>query len=118
VTDVEGADTLARTCRAAADDLDDMAAAHQEAGRLVEQRARGHAPKDTGALATSIRADATGSQVAVGSPLIYAGVQEFGWAGHNIRAQPFLAPAMASTDVVVRPYEDAVAKAVAQIRGA
>jgi phage gpG-like protein len=117
-TDVDGADTLARTCRAAADDLDDMAAAHAEAGRLVQQRARGYAPKVSGTLATSITVDAGGSEAVVASPLVYAGVQEYGWAGHNITAQPFLRPAMADQDMVVKPYADATAKAVAQIRGA
>jgi hypothetical protein len=118
MTEVDGADTLARTCRAAADDLEDMAAAHAAAGRLVQQRARGYAPKASGALAQSIVADASGTEVAVSSPLIYAGVQEYGWAAHNISAQPFLQPAMADVDTVLKPYEAAVDKAVAQIRGA
>src|SRR5262245_61710798 len=101
--EVEGLTTFESTLNHAADSLDEIAPA--EAGRLVQSRASSLAPKMTGALSRSIQATTEGNEVVVGSGLVYAGVQESGWPGHNIEAQPYLRPGLEqSTDQVLNAY--------------
>lgn len=88
-----------------------------EAGRIIVQRASGNAPKLSGALARSITASTSGTEVEVSSSLDYAPVQEFG-GGNNIAAQPYMRPALLdSTDAVVAAYGRAVAHEVSKIHG-
>jgi HK97 gp10 family phage protein len=90
-----------------------------DAGRVVQLRASSNAPKVSGTLAASIRADASDTEIVVGSDLVYAGVQEFGWAGHNIAAQPFLRPALEdSTNEVAPLFRRDVEKALSHVQGA
>lgn len=116
--DVVGARELASSLNRAAGDLEDMADAEMKAGRLIEQRAQQLAPKVSGALARSINANAAGVGVTVGTDLIYAGVHEYGWPGHNIVAQPFLRPAAEDTDQWVEFYEDETQRALDRVKGA
>jgi HK97 gp10 family phage protein len=116
-TTVVGADRLAATLRGAADDIRDLSAAQQSAGRLVEQRSRSGAPVRTGALARSIRSSTTGAEVHVTSPLRYAGVQEYG--SNHTPAHPYMRPALSySTPIIVGLYEADVQRALAKVKGA
>jgi HK97 gp10 family phage protein len=115
--EVDGATQLASSLRRVSDDLDDLDMAEARAGQYVRQRASSLAPKLTGALSQSIRADTGGVGVAIGSDLVYAGVQEFGSAAKGIRAQPFLRPAAEDT-AWVQFYEDEVQRKLATVKGA
>ena len=118
-TEVEGAAQLDASLGRFADDLGHLDGAAAKAGRIVQDRASQGAPKDTGALAQSIQATASGDAVAVGSPLKYAAPMEYGVPGHNIAAQPYLRPALAdSTSEVLAVYQDEVQADLAKVKGA
>jgi HK97 gp10 family phage protein len=118
---IEGADTLQRTLSAAGRDLADWASVNQAAAARLAQDAASRAPRRTGRLAGSIRAtsDKRGGQVAAGGGgVAYAKVQEYGWAGHNIRAQPYMRPALTDgRGEIVQLYADRVDHIVASVKG-
>jgi hypothetical protein len=117
VASVEGLSTFDATTDAAIRDLESLDG--EEAGRVVQLRAAANAPKASGTLANSIRAESSGTEVSVMSDLVYAPVQEFGWPGHSIAAQPYMRPALLdSRSAVEAVYARDVSKAVGSIRGA
>jgi hypothetical protein len=116
---VEGDERLAMTARAAARDLADMDTANRAVGEVVRARAASKAPKVTGRLAGSVRADATASEVVVYSDLAYAPPINYGWPAHNIAAQPFMSDALnEATNLIVDRYANEVADDVRQVKGA
>jgi HK97 gp10 family phage protein len=116
-TQVIGADTLARTLGDAAGKLGNMQAAGTRAGNLVRTRAAGLAPVETGALARSIRASATGDTVEVTAGQPYAGYQEYGTA--TVPASPFMRPALdAATGEIAETYRDEIESIMGDVRGA
>jgi len=119
---LEGADTLSRSLAAAARDLGDLTRAHTETARDVVARARGKAPRLTGALAGSIRGEggAEAATITAGyAGVPYAGVQEYGWAVRGIRAQPYLRPAVAESEgAAVANTADELDRVVGRIKGA
>ena len=118
-SELVGATRLRATMAVAAARMAELDAAEAAAGRLIEQRARGLAPKRTGRLASSVRATPGEGEVSVSSSLVYAGVIEYGWAAHGISAHPFLVPAAhASEPVWVRYYETDVNAALELVKGA
>jgi len=116
---VTGADTFARTLRAFGDELVHLDVAAAAAGDQVAALAAARARRRTGALAASFGALVTDAGVQIGSPLRYAGVQEFGWARHGITPSLALTSALAdSAPAVQRIYTDAVDTALGKVRGA
>ena len=88
-----------------------MRGANKEAAEVVAKDARSRAPKLSGRLAKSIKAQAStrSAYVKAGTAarVPYAAVQEFGWPGHNIEPQPFIYPAIAAkNDEVVEKYDE------------
>jgi phage gpG-like protein len=117
--EVRGADTLARTLRTAADEIAHMTAAHQAAGAAVAAKARPRTRRKTGRLAASWTTRVTVDGAEVGSSVPYAGVQEYGWAAHNISPSRALTGGLGdATDQVERIYFDAVDGAIGKVRGA
>lgn len=117
--EVVGAARCAATMAAAAARLSHLDGATSSTSRLVQSRARGNAPKRTGRLAGSLVAASTGTEARVSSGVVYAGVIHYGWAAHNIRANPFLVPAAEdSTPVWRRFYVADVNTALAMVKGA
>lgn len=113
-----GGDTFARTLRAFGAELAELDAADQAAGAEVARLAAGRARRKTGALAASFGPAPADTGVTIGSPLVYAGVQEFGWARRRIT--PSLALTSALDDAapaVERIYTDAVDAALGKVRG-
>jgi hypothetical protein len=99
--------------------MDELDRAEAAAGRLIEQRARGLAPKLSGRLANSVHAQPVEGGISVASQLVYAGVIEHGWAAHGITAHPFLVPTAHATEPVWRAYYVADVNAVLeQVKGA
>lgn len=115
---VEGDDELAATLRRAADEIGEPTKALDDAGRLVEQRARDAAPVDTGALARSITATREGVAVLVGPNVgVYAAVQEYGSA--TTPAHPYLRPALDYSDTVITGmFKDDADRALSKVKGA
>ena len=73
--------------------IKDLKEANYAIGSKVSKTASAIATKETGALAGSIRANRAKQKVQIkagGAAVPYAGVQEYGWAARNIKAQPFL----------------------------
>ena len=116
--EVDGATALRASLARAGDDLEEMATAELRAGQIIKQRASALAPKVSGSLAQSITASTGGTGVTIGSDLVYAPVQEYGWRGHNINPQPFLRPAAAETDQWMPAYEDEAQAILHKVKGA
>lgn len=109
---VEGARELRKALKAVDGGVADLKAAHADAAEIVEQRATQLVPRLSGNLAGSLRSSgqAAGGVVRAGRASVpYAGVQHFGWPGHNIEPKPFLYDALdqRSADVVA-VYEQRV----------
>lgn len=98
---VKGAPELRKSLKRAGEDLSDLKDAHQAVGNLVANTASGIAPRQTGALAGSIRASRSHTYVIIraGSAGIpYAGPIHWGWPARNIQADPFIMNAAQSAE--------------------
>ena len=115
---VDGDERLAATSRAAAADLADMDTANRAVGEVVRARAASNAPKVSGALASSLRADSTAVDVVVYSTLAYAAPINFGWPARGIASQPFITNALNDAQAMVEAqYAAKVGKDISQVRG-
>jgi phage gpG-like protein len=103
-TEVIGATRLRATLAIAGAQLGHLDGATSATARLVQQRARGAAPKRSGRLAGSLVATSKGDEARVSSGVVYAGVQHYGWAAHGIRAHPFLVPVAEASTAIWRPF--------------
>lgn len=113
-----GGEQFARTMHALAAELQNLTTAHQAAGAEVARAAAARARRKTGALAASFGPLVTGGGVTISSPLVYFGVQEFGWSAHGITPSLALTSALdESAPPVESIYFDAVDTAVGQVRG-
>lgn len=119
--DNKGLSTLARTLRKAGADMQDLKAAYRQAASVAEKRTKPLTPRRSGKLAGTIRASATQKSgvVRAGSSRIpYAGVINYGWPGHNIKASNFMAKGLErSDDEIEGIFADAIDKALAQVKG-
>lgn len=70
--------------------LGDLREAWSQAGARVEQATAPFVPVETGALVDSLKATPEPGGLAYGSSLVYAGVQDRGWPGHNIAGHRFM----------------------------
>lgn len=97
---VEGARELARSLRRAGVAVADMKAANERVGAIVAVRAKELAPRDSGALAGSVRPSKQQAGVTVragGGRVPYAAVQQWGWPRRNIAATYFLTNGLAQS---------------------
>jgi hypothetical protein len=119
---VQGAATLRRTLKRAEGDVGELKRAHAEVAKLVEVRSGPRTPRDSGALADSLRSSGTQSAAIVragGARTPYAGPVHWGWPSRNIHAQPWIdQTAEASMDVSAGIYMHAVESVLAKIEGA
>lgn len=116
-TEVEGDELLRATLGRVADNLDNLPKAGETGGRAVQQRAQSAAPVATGALARSIRAEATGNEITVGTPVPYGRFQEYGTA--TVPASPYLRPALeAATTQIVDAYTGEIQDLLETVKGA
>lgn len=95
---VRGGDELARTLRAAGDELADLSAVNGRVGDLILARGRPRTPVRSGRLVGSLKAVADVDDVALGSDLVYAGPIHNGWPAHHIAANPFITDAARSSE--------------------
>lgn len=116
---VDGAPMLAATLGRVGDNLDNLEKAARVTGLLVQSRARSRTPVRTGALSRSLTVQASGSDVAVSSSLVYAPVIHNGWPGHSIAANPFLIPVAEQVlPAAAEYYADDVQHLLDRVQGA
>jgi hypothetical protein len=118
---VEGARELEASMHAAADSLAHLDTAGTQAGARLVTVAKTLAPRVSGRLANSIRAERAATSVTVtagGTTVPYAGPIHWGWAARNIAAQPFLTDALAqASPQITADYARDVAQTVSTIHG-
>jgi len=115
--EVEGDEALRASLARVAGQLDDLGKAGETGGRAVAQRAQSAAPVETGALARSIRAEATGKEITVTAAARYAPFQEYGTA--TVPASPYMRPALeAATTTIVDAYTGQIQELLDTVKGA
>lgn len=117
---LKGAGQLARSLKQAGDDLKDLKAVNREAASIVADEAKETAPHATGQLARTVRAGATQKAGVVragnNGKVPYAGVINYGWPGHNIKATHFANKAAKATEPEwTALYSQAVEKIINRI---
>lgn len=115
---VEGAPELARGLDRVASDIGDLSSPGREATDRVADRATATAPRDTGALAASIRTVVYPdvAAVEVGEP--YAPFVHWGVPSRNIAARPFLTLALAAEEsATMDAYTDYVQSLLDRVEG-
>jgi len=85
---------------------------NKELSNTLAQKASAMAPRLTGALASSVVGNGSSerAQIVAGSASVpYAGVIEYGWPNKNIKAQPYLIPAVNNNmGYIIQKYEDSI----------
>ena len=116
--EVEGAARIEATMTSAAHDLGDFTDTNQRVAALVSAAAKGNAPRLSGRLAASLDGDGTPDEVTVGSDVIYAGVQEYGWAARHIRPRHYIHDAYDQTTAEAEAlYAQRIDDVLAQVKG-
>jgi phage gpG-like protein len=91
---------------------------NKELSTTLAQKASAMAPRLTGALASSVKGNpsAEKAQILAGSnAVVYAGVQEYGWPEKNIKAQPYLRPAVYNNlGYIIEKYNESIEKRIKQ----
>lgn len=87
---VSGDRTVARGLGTLAARLSDLSPAFRALGVRMRQTAAPVTPFLTGRLVRSLTARENRHGVTLGSDLVYAGVQNYGWPARNIRGRHFL----------------------------
>jgi len=91
---------------------------NKELSTTLAPKASAMAPRLTGALASSVKGNpsAEKAQILAGSnAVVYAGVQEYGWPEKNIKAQPYLRPAVYNNlGYIIEKYNESIEKRIKQ----
>lgn len=104
-TDTSQLDQLVRQLRELGPELGELDDANAQAGRAVVNAAR--PPRRSGALAASLRADATRGGVAFASTARYWTFVHWGAPRRNIKARPFYVEAIhAATERITAVYAE------------
>lgn len=117
---LKGAAQLAKGLRQAGADLKDLRDINEQAAQIVAPAAKALAPQRSGRLTKSIRAGATQKAGVVragnNGKVKYAGVINYGWPKHNIKATMFANKAAKNTEPQwTQLYADAVQKIINRI---
>lgn len=119
--EVVGAARLRKTLQDVEHGLEDLKALHQEVAGIAASRARIRVPVVTGTLRSTIRASGTKSMAVIRAGFAkvpYAGVQEWGWPGHNIREHPYLRAGAHETETQWRAlYDKRVDELLGKVKG-
>jgi len=115
---VEGIKEVTDSLKKLNKDLESNIELNKELSTTLSQKASAMAPVLTGALASSVKGNpsAEKAQILAGSAAVpYAGVQEYGWPERNIKAQPYLNPAVNDNmGYIIEKYNDSIQKAIKQ----
>jgi len=107
---VEGLGKTLRQLQKAGASAEDMKELMHQLGSIVVLAATPRARRESGAMASSIRAGRGKTKAVVragGRRVPYAGVQHYGWPAHNIDPNPFLTDAMQATRPAILHQLDA-----------
>lgn len=91
--EVTGIRELNKALKGVGDDFEDLKDANQLLGQLVANRATALVPVRSGKLASSIKTNRAKNKVTISAgraSVPYAGVIEYGWGKHGIKARPYL----------------------------
>jgi HK97 gp10 family phage protein len=109
---IEGVKQVTDTLDKLSRDLEKNTSLNKELSSTLADKASAMAPKLTGALASSVQGNAsdTKAQILAGSDAVpYAGVQEYGWPQKNIKAQPYMRPAVFNNmGYIIEKYNDSI----------
>jgi hypothetical protein len=94
---VTGGPELHRSLRALSGDLEDLSPINGDVARDLVAAVSARAPRASGRLASSFQASGSREKATASSALVYAPIQEYGSAGHNIRGQHYAEAALASS---------------------
>jgi hypothetical protein len=89
-----------------------LSSAWARLGARAEDAASPYVPIESGRLIDSLHAEASAAGVEFGSSLVYAGVQDRGWPGHNIEGHHFMDRA---ADAIERDADDVLEPAIQQL---
>lgn len=121
LVEIDGAQQLRKTLRAAGDDLGDLKAANQQAADIAAHAARSRAPRLTGQLAGDIRASGTktaGTIRAGRKRIPYAGPLHWGWPARGIEARPYITEGAQQTESIWVPlYKELMDEALKKVKG-
>jgi len=110
VVRVKGLNETLRALNKLGADFEELKDANKELGDEIASRAAALAPRLTGRLASSIRANRAKKRVSIkaGSARVpYAGVIEYGWPARGIEPQSYLRKAaFGKKDYIMEKYED------------
>jgi phage gpG-like protein len=110
---------LSATLHRAAANLAKLGRQDAAASALVASTARTRAPRRSGALAASVRAEPREGNGAVVAAAPYAAYVEFGVPSRSIPARPFMAGALKATAPAVTDlYADETRRVMSQVKGA
>lgn len=112
---VEGAREVRATLRKLGQGTRDMTQVHRQVAAMVIGPAQGRTRRRSGALAGSYKVKASAAKAQVGSALVYAPVQEFGWPRRGITASNALVGAVEAlrptiVDAYTRHVDDLVTR--------
>jgi len=115
---IQGVKEVTDSLNKLARDLQSNIELNKELSTTLSQKASAMAPVLTGALASSVKGNpsAEKAQILAGSAAVpYAGVIEYGWPDRNIKAQPYLNPAVKDNmGYIIEKYNDSIQKAIKQ----
>lgn len=119
---IEGLNNLVRTLKKAGLDISELKTANRRAGEIVAHEAAARAPRQTGALAGSIRAASQQRRARITAgrkgSVPYAGPIHWGWPSRGIRGNPFLSQAARDTEPRwTAQYREDVERALANVKG-
>lgn len=113
---IQGIKEVTSTLEKLGKDLESNIELNKELSSTLSQKASAIAPRLTGALASSVKGNpsAEKAQILAGSAAVpYAGVQEYGWPDKNIKAQPYLKPAVNNNmGWIIEKYNDSISNAI------
>lgn len=113
---IEGINEVRATLDKLGKDLESNLELNKELSSTLSQKASAMAPRLTGELASSVvgNPSAEKAQIVAGSGAVpYAGVQEYGWPDRNIKAQPYLNPAVhKNMGYIVEKYNESISSAI------
>lgn len=92
---------------------------YPEVAQIAAREISRQAPRDTGALASSPEPSGGAGEGQVLLPLVYSGVQNYGWPAHNIEGQRFVERArdIAQRRITQR-LTDGLQRVLDRVRGA
>lgn len=116
----KGLRQTANQFRRAGVDMQQLKGAYKEMAGVVKKDIKTVVPHRSGDLERSLRSSATqksGVVRAGNKSVVYAGVINYGWPKHNIKAQQFMQRGLAlSEDEVVKLYAEAIEDALRSIQ--